>query len=505
MNAVRPYSLLSCALARVRPLAVALIALMMSACAAAHAATLEVGGKGGSKTIAAALSRAKAGDVVHIRAGVYPGGFKVTTGVAIKADPGALITLDPKQTIAVKGADDAELDGLIVRVSGQAAAEDSAAVVSVSGSKNVRISNCRLTVAGGWGIDIRGSSNIIIAGCSISGSGRTGVFVEGDKVLVNKVTVTGFDYGVGVRSGKEIAVVNSLMDANLSGVTVADGQVDIVDNTINGPGSTAIEVKGGSVVIAGNAVRRYEYGVMAHAGGRGEITGNTLSQNLVGAVVIYGPAYRVARNVVSHNGGHAILVQSTGDWPVEGQAEVVNNMISGNAGNGIYVGDGVRAVVRQNILENNRSGAFVDKGAIELTHNTIVLNTGYGLVSSGSARVKLRGNIIANNQQGIFATADTDFDSEGNVVYGHILRGGFTLYDVNYLSKDWMPTLSGDTFQVKVMPSGKPQAPSDLNIDPGFVKLGADYRLRPDSEILKHFGEDPPGALPVVRKQRSPQ
>ncbi|MDQ6957634.1 MAG: right-handed parallel beta-helix repeat-containing protein, partial [Mariprofundaceae bacterium] len=221
-------------------------------------------------------------------------------------------------------------------------------------------------------------------------------------------------------------------------------------------------------------------------------------------LVVGGPAYRVSQNMIAYNAGNGILVSPAGEWPAKGQAEIVNNVVSSNAGYGIYIDGGARALVRENLVENNQIGVLTGKGVLELAHNTIVLNTGYALVLTEASRAKLSRNIIANNGQGVWVDADADLNSEENVVYGHILRSGFLLYDVNYIRQDWMPTLSGDEFQVKVMPADELRAPSDLNIDPGFVDLGADYRLRPESEVLKRFTTGRlPGAFPAIDAEAS--
>ncbi len=73
------------------------------------------------------------------------------------------------------------------------------------------------------------------------------------------------------------------------------------------------------------------------------------------------------------------------------------------------------------------------------------------------------------------------------------------LFDANHIKQDWLPTLSGDEILLRVIPARDLSSPKDLAIDPGFVKLGWDYRLRSDSMLLKHFTSDPlPGAFPVA-------
>ena len=40
---------------------------------------------------------------------------------------------------------------------------------------------------------------------------------------------------------------------------------------------------------------------------------------------------------------------------------------------------------------------------------------------------------------------------------------------------------------------------TDVDIDPGFIKLGRDYRLGKDSLVLKRFGKVLPGAFPEIK------
>ena len=471
----------------------------------ATAATLQVGGKRGFKTITRALKRAKPGDVVIIKPGIYPGGFEITRNVVIKAEPGARITLGPKQTVTVKGTSKVELVGLKLSSTAKADVKAHATMLRIIASRNVVVRKCRIAVAGGWGAIVEDSRDVLVENCNITGPGKGGITLEGERIILRKTTVTGLQFGVVIKAGNGIVVVNNLIDTNNTGVIVVDGLTDIVRNTINGPGFAGIDIRGGDVMIANNAVRRYQHGMVARAAGQGAIKQNTLGQNSNNGLVVGGPKYTISLNTVSYNAGNGIKLSPIGKWSAGVQAKILQNIVSSNQTNGISITGGASALVRRNLLENNYNGVILGKGAAEIVNNTIVLNTAYGVRVTPGADMKLRYNIIANNQRGVYAYADAKLQSKNNVIYGHILRFGFQLYDANHVKQDWLPTLSGDEVLLQVMPARDLRAPSDLYIDPGFVKLGADYRLRLDSDLLKRFKTRPlPGAFPTVGADSEP-
>lgn len=469
------------------------------------AATFHVGGKRGFKTIPGALKRARSGDVVVIKPGIYPGGFKVIRNVAIKAEPGAYITLGPEQIITVKGVSKVELIGLNISSTAKADAKGHVTLLEIIASRKVAVRNCYISASGGWGATIKDSRDISMENCHISGTGEVGISLEGERILLRKTTVTGFEFGVVVKAGKGIVLVSNLIDANNIGVLVAGGKVDVLGNTINGPGFAGIDIRGGDVVITGNAVRRNQHGILARAAGRGIIKRNVLGQNSSNGLFVGGPKYTVSLNTISYNAGNGIFLSPVGKWSTGVRAKVLQNVVSSNKGSGIVVTGGSEVSVRQNLLENNYNGIRVGKGVAEIARNTIVLNTGSGVRMTSGAETKLQKNIIANNQIGIYAYADAKIKSDNNVIYGHIWGQGFQLFGANYMKQGWLPTLSGDEVLLNVAPARDLRAPSDLAVDPGFVKLGRDYRLRLNSDLLKRFKTTSlPGAFPVVGSDSEP-
>jgi len=467
----------------------------------ATAATIKVGGKSGFKTIARAVNQAKNGDTINIAPGLYKGGFKITRNVTINAELGASIMLGPKQAITVDGVKNVVLNGLVVSSTAKTGGKPHYSLVNIIGSAKVALRNCEITTAGRWGVLIKKSRGVIVENCDIHGSGEVGINLDGERIHLQKSTVTGHKFGVYIVRGNGIVVANNLFDGNSNGVYLQEGKVDLVGNTINGPGHYGIIVSGGDVVVAGNAVRRYQHGMYLSAKGQGIVAGNTLSQNTTVALTLGGPQYRVRANTISYNAGTGIIVRSEKNeiWPKQKRADITQNVVSSNRLYGVVVSIGAEVLLNQNLLENNGGGLLVVGSVVEALHNTIVLNSGVGINVLEGAQVKLTRNILANNRYGLSVHVDANLLSDSNVIYGHILAGGFQLVDANLIKRDWLPTLGGDDILTQVVPARDLRTASDFYGDPGFVKLGFDYRLRRDSNLLKRFKvENLPGAFPTV-------
>ncbi len=307
-------------------------------------------------------------------------------------------------------------------------------------------------------------------------------------------------FGVIVRDGDGITIADNLVDNSGFGAIVYGGKVGFAGNTLSGPGRFGFYADAGDIVFYDNAVRGFTNGLLVKGTAGGIIRKNRISQNQNG-IVLGRPGLMVVRNTISHNKGNGIVAQPLDKSPArEGRTIIRQNIVSSNGGNGIGVSSlAGMVVIRENLLENNSMGVNVMSARAEIVQNTIVLNEGKGLGISGQAEASVTKNIIANNSGGLHLTTPAKLKGGGNVIHANIVERGFQLIDANYSKMDWMPGAGGRDILVSVAPAPHLKAESDLNLDPGFVKLGKDYRLRPDSAIVKELGREAlPGAFPVA-------
>lgn len=488
--------------------AVSLAILSVTALAAlaavpAPAATLVVDrdGSGDFRGIAESMARAVKGDTIVLRAGVYEGGFRVPSGLAIKAEPGAQIVLGADQVITLRGGKNVNLSGLsITKKAPGKPADGSLPAILIADSKLVRIEFCRVLAGFAPAISIRNSVDIHIDRCLIVGEAESaGIEMSGNGLSISNNVISRTRVGIRVVEGNDITISDNLLDNNGSGAEIT-GSVNIVGNTVNGPGAFGIMIFSGDVVVWDNTVRRTANGIVAHAAARGIIRNNTISQNDIG-MVLGGNGYFVLGNNITDNREFGVVLSPPGKIQSGGKNTVLRqNMISGNGGPGIFLQNFPDALIYQNLLENNSQGLLVTRSRAEILNNTIVLNKSEGISIGDGSTVAVMKNIIANNSTGIFLGAAAKMKSGGNVVFGNILAGqGATLGDGNYAKNDWLPTRGGDRILVGVFPALDIKSESDLTVDPGFAALGSDYRLRKDSPLVKKLGNgDLPGAFPVM-------
>lgn len=490
--------------------AVSLAILSVTALAAiaavpASAATLVVDrdGSGDFRGIAESMARAVKGDTIVLRAGVYEGGFRVPSGVTIKAEPGAQIVLGADQVVKIQGGENVNLSRLsITKKPPDRPTDKSLPAILIAESKSVRVEFCRVLAGFAPAISIRSSVDVHVDRCLIAGEAESiGIEVSGNDISISNNVISRNRVGIRVDDGTDITISDNLLDNNGRGAEIT-GSVNFVGNTVNGPGIFGIVILSGDVVVWNNTVRRTANGIVAHAAARGIIRNNTISQNDIG-MALGGNGYSVLGNTITDNRGIGVFLNPEGKSQRGGKKTVIRqNMISGNGGPGIFLQNSPDALIYQNLLENNSLGLLVTRSRAEISNNTVVLNKSEGISIGDGSTVAVLKNIIANNSMGIFLGAAAKMKSGGNVVFGNILAGqGATLRDGNYAKNDWLPTRDGGRILVVVFPALDIKAESDLTVDPGFVALGSDYRLRKDSPLVKKLGNgNLPGGFPAMAR-----
>lgn len=209
-------------------------------------------------------------------------------------------------------------------------------LVSTEGPENTRID-----VPSGTGIEIKAS----------------GVTVEGFKVSGD-----GLHYGIMVRKGVGVEVLNNVVTGTTKQAAILLYEGDLVE-----------------ITVSGNVIDNCAYGIAVGGGSSFSISGCTISDN-------------------------TITGSTGGDWgamPFSGEISditISGNEISDNEGmNGILLGAGTyeNIVVEKNTVSNNLNGVQIKKAGftnLAINHNNIVDNTEYGIDNLTAVEVDATNN-----------------------------------------------------------------------------------------------------------------
>lgn len=171
--------------------------------------------------------------------------------------------------------------------------------------------------------------------------------------------------------------------------------------------------------------------------------------------------------------------QTTGVSFADAQGELLGNEIRDND-HGVSVAGKSSVRVTSNVILNNLfEGLVVESGArAEIVRNTIVKNGG-GIALHGTARADVAGNIIGANKAGILVAPE----ATARLAFNALFNDG-----PDYARPGQPP-----------MPAPELRPSSDVTVDPHFVNPTAgDFRLRPDSPLVRRGQFEYLGALPPV-------
>ena len=277
------------------------------------------------------------------------------------------------------------------------------------------------------GVTINGGTvgSVVVSG----GSSYDGFDIAGGNALVENLVINGFEDGIAVGSSGN-TVEHNYIGTDSTGTVAAPNSIGIFDftggntffaNVVSGNTSNGIEifsgVGGGDDLVEGNKVGTDPAGTAAvpNQGFAGidilSATGNTIGGTTAGT-----------RNIISGNAGYGLGIFSTGN---------VNNLVEGN-----YVGTdptGKIAVPNQGggiSLESNGNTIGLD--------NVISGNTGDGVDIEGGSSNFVNGNAIGTNAAGTAALgnkAEGVFVANGsngtpaansNTIGGNVISGNGT-------------------------------------------------------------------------------
>lgn len=343
---------------------------------------------------------------------------------------------------------------------------------------------------GGHGVQILGSPNNKIGFDASQGSGNTISGNQGNGVYVidsNGTQIAGNAIGSG--EGGTVPLANQGHGVALSGCsnTTIGGDVSGEDNEISGNTQHGVYISGGSGnQILNNAIGIDGNGVVGVGnGGNGilleNVTGTYITTALISGNVSHGvrivggsgTVFRgnfVGTNLASNqaipNGGHGLSLENTSGNVLGEPVSGGGNIISGNAGSGIFLFQSSGNVITNNILglnlaatmalPNGGHGVLVqasnDNTIGGEAQNIIAGNTSLGVAILSGLRNRVRPNMIyANGGLGI------DLDRDGALPFDGVTfndpsdsdTGANGLLNAPLLTSATLTTVSG---RVKTAP-----------------------------------------------------
>ncbi|MEV8430874.1 right-handed parallel beta-helix repeat-containing protein [Streptomyces sp. HUAS 31] len=306
--------------------------------------------RGDFTTVSAAISAAKPGDRILVRAGLYEEGLVVDKPLEILGD-------GPVADIQIR-------------------ASDAAALVFRTSIGRVTNLTLRQTGDKWYSVDIT-QGRLELEGCDISSQGLAGVVIRD---------------GADPRLRR-----NQIHDSKQGGVFVRDGGAGTLeDNDIFGNTLSGVEIKtGGDPILRRNQIRNNkQVGVFVLDSGAGLLEDNDISGNTLSGVEIKTGGDPILRRNQIHDG------RQSGVYVHDGGAGLLeDNDISGNTLTGVEIKTGGNPILRRNQIRNNKHGGVYvhDGGASLLEDNDISDNFPTGVETKTGGKPILRANRINRN------------------------------------------------------------------------------------------------------------
>ncbi len=246
--------------------------------------------------ISGALQKARSGDTVRVKAGIYEEGLTLKEGVHLVGESKDTVTIRVPATMSALYADacrSGSASGLTFEHATKTHAGNRYALVALNNS-SVEISDCVIRRPDGYGIWIRNHGESVIRDCVLEDGEWNGIVVEsGANPSLKSNRCSKFDGGILFQSG---------------GGGTAEGNIC----TDNNGGIYALEL-GTKPTVKDNTARDNKFIGIAFAGGAGGmIEGNTCDSNGKAGIRVMGKGTspRMIRNHANNNGGWGIEVES---------------------------------------------------------------------------------------------------------------------------------------------------------------------------------------------------
>lgn len=450
-------------------------------------------GSGNFRTIAGALYHARVGDTITLAPGRYTESVFVHAGVTIRPAANSVVSIEPSQPWILKGPGTFDISDLIFTGTGLRIENADKAALSrdtflLSQKKN--------------GVLLLNSHNVMVAKCNFRGAGETsGIaaytsqFTVADSVFADNGNVA-----ISIAEHSQADIQKNLMEANHNGISARDSGVNAQKNIITGDfdpdkkdnSGIGLRAENSAAAFANNAIRRYYAGlVLVNGSSPAKISGNTVTQGMH-AVVILSSGAALNKNLIVQNGGDGLYVGlREKEKQLSPQEVTINqNTISQNEGTAIRVQRFNHLTITENLIEANHWGITADHASVSLENNTVVLQRSTAINIEGPSDARIYNNIVAFNGFGLFLDVASHRESGYNDVFGNLVNTDFPLHDGNYGRSDRYITRDNRKVPIEVYPAYDLKARTDLDVDPGFVKVGSNYTLKPASALARIRGKN---------------
>lgn len=351
------------------------------------------------KTIHSAMAKARAGDTVFVKAGVYEEGKIILKNkVKLIGDGMDKVTLriNPELMQNVIFADCSEglIESLTVEHVGTIDSDKRPGGIYLLNS-SVEIRDCRIRNITGHGIIVKNGGSSVISNCLIEKNGFSGIYIVGK------------DTSVVIQDCK---IVNNRQ----SGVYFCHQAGGLVENNTivkNGYEGIVVRDKGKSVILKSNKLLLNKFfGICISDSAEATIENNTCEGNKKSGLLVMGSETNATlkENLCVKNGKEGIFFAEG----ASGLAE--NNICQDNKGTGIFVSNsGTNATLKENrCMKNKKGGIWFSEGAYGLAQNNICNeNDMGGIVFQEGVQVVAENNVCERNR-----CPGIDIYGEGTVV-----------------------------------------------------------------------------------------
>lgn len=381
-------------------------------------------------TIRKAIAKARSGDTVFVRAGIYKERLIFKNGIKLVGEgmDQAIIqyATQPRHVILVENCNEGLISNLCVQHGGQYGAKPAVVAICLANSSS-EVSDCRISKASSSGIYITNGGNPIIYDCVVESNPSYGIVVSGrqtNPMIRNNLCRFNKEHAIYFYDGAQGKVEGNNCVQNGAGIAARDAgtTVSLTGNNCLSNEEWGICIWKEASTTAENNVCEMNKKVGIYVAGKG--TSATLRRNTCerngkhGICFSEGPHGVVEDNECRKNEEHGIDIQGAGTEVI-----VRNNHCRSNKEFGIVFWDNARGAIERNICEENEfSGIFITKvdKPVPVRENTCRANYEDGICFTVGAEGIAQDNICINNDwRGIQFFHGAKGAAEGNVCEGN--------------------------------------------------------------------------------------
>lgn len=304
---------------------------------------VDAAGAGDTVRVSDALSRAREGATIVVRAGTYRESLAITRSVQLMGDPDAA---EPAVITPIVGpclvvsSPQSRVTGLHFRTEETFGSFSSPCLVINGGQ--AQINENLIRHARGGGIVVAAGASAEITDNRIEASGGAGLMIRGGAAP----RVTG----------------NKILASKGSGIVIAEGARGLLENnTVTDSARSGIEVASGAAPrIIGNQVDGSgEAGLYLYGAAGGMVEDNRFVDNALGGIIVENGSDPTLRgNLLERSGDHGVVVLS-------GSAIVDGNTVRDSAGHGIAIASGASVELSDNELSGNKAPELIENAEPE--------------------------------------------------------------------------------------------------------------------------------------------